>query len=378
MLKRTSIFSLDGSRFIIHSIDMDIFEYKCPNCGADLKFNPQAQNLSCEYCGGTFTVDEIKRLYAEKDKEDEAKPEAPNDESADSGEEPKVYYCSSCGAEIMADSERTALFCYYCHNPVILSGKMSGKYRPEKIIGFTIDRENALKKFKSWCFKKFVPRNFKSNQQLEKITGLYVPFWLADCTVSSNIDAIGKTSTHWTSGGYTYTKTKEYGIVRRADFLVQGVPADGSKKIDDELMESIEPFDYTALQDFSSAYLSGFYADKYDMDKEDMLPRISERVSATCREKLRATVGGYDSISVQNESYEITKVDWHYIMLPVWFMSYKYKDKMYEFVLNGQTGKISGSLPIHKPLLNACCAGLFAATTAVVFLVAGFLMGGIF
>ena len=353
---------------------MDILEYKCPSCGADLKFNPQTQRLACEYCGSSFTVEEIKKLYAGKDAQEESEADSKDE---DFEENAKIYCCSSCGAEIMATAEQTALFCYYCHNPVILSGKMSGKYRPQKIIGFKMDRKTAIEKFKSWCFKTFVPRDFKTNQQLEKITGMYVPFWLADCNVSASLSAIGTTVRRWTSGGYAYTNTKEYSVERHADFIAQGVPADGSRKIDDDLMESIEPFDYGEMEDFSSLYMSGFYADKFDVDKEEMFPRIKERVTEVCRQKLMQSARDYNSLSVKGEDYDFTSTNWLYIMLPVWFMSYKYKDKVYEFVLNGQTGKIAGSLPISHGLLRLCGAAVFAAVTAVSFALLGFFIGGI-
>lgn len=357
---------------------MDILEYKCPNCGADLKFSPTTQMLTCEYCTGSFTVDEVKNLYAGKEQSDESPAEDTSASDEEFEENAKIYCCTSCGAEIMAEPQQTALFCYYCHNPVIISGKMSGQYRPQKIIGFKMDRASALKQFKSWCFKKFVPNDFRTNQQLEKITGMYVPFWLADCNVSSSLKALGTQVKRWTSGGYNYTNTKEFQITRAATLSASGVPADGSQKIDDDLMESIEPFDYGEIQDFTSAYMSGFYADKFDMNKDDIFPRIKERVTAVCREKMRNSMTGYNSLRMESETYDFTNTNWTYIMLPVWFMSYKYKNQIYEFVMNGQTGKIAGSLPISHTKLNAVSAGIFAAVTAVSFVAFAALIGGIF
>lgn len=381
---------------------MDIVEYKCPNCSADLKFVPSTQTLSCEYCGGSFTIEEVKSLFKKNEAAlDSAAQETkrPGEGASNSGEtagtenetaaaeeagsgefseNTKLYHCASCGAEIMATDEQTALFCYYCHNPVILSGKMTGKYRPQKVIGFRIDRAEAEKKFKDWCFKPFVPKEFCTQKQLEKITGLYVPFWLADCTVDVDYSATGNKVRSWRSGNYDYVETKEYSLSRTGKIEAERIPADGSKRIDDELMESIEPFDYTDMNDFSMSYLSGFYAEKFDMGKEDMLPRIKERVESACRGIIANTVTGYSTVSTSKENYTFTKTDMNYVMLPVWFMSYKYQDKVYEFVLNGQTGKIAGTPPVNRGKLRLCAWGLAAAVTAVTYVLGGLILGGIF
>ena len=346
---------------------MEASEYKCPNCGADLKFDPTIQKLGCEYCDSSFTIEEIKKIYAELEAmpTDEAVEEA-KDEFA---EHTQLYHCKSCGAEIMADDQQTALFCYYCHNPVILSGKLSGDYKPNKVIGFRYTREQALDAFKSWCKgRKFVPSDFKSSQQLEKMTGLYVPFWVADCDVDANYRALGKKERTWTSGEYVYTETKEYRVIRNARVLTKGIPADGESKIDDLLMEAIEPFDYKDVKDFSMSYLSGFFADKYDVDRAGVFPRIRERADKVSRELIHNSVKGYSSIKIENESYNILKTDWNYMMLPVWFMSYKYKDKVYEFAMNGQTGKLAGTPPLSKPKLVAFTSFIGAIVSLILFL----------
>ncbi len=361
---------------------MDVVEYKCPNCGAPLAFSPQAQRLSCEYCGGSFTIQQMKPHYTTLD-DAAAGEEAPASQSSAAEEEfaenTKLYTCTSCGAEIMADTNQTSLFCCYCHSPVVLSGKMTGKFRPQKIIGFKISREQAVEKFKEWCFKPFVPKDFKSDQQLEKITGLYVPFWLADCDVDAQFSAIGKKIRRWSSGNYDYTETKEYAVERRASIQASKIPADGSKNIDDDLMEAIEPFEYGALEDFSMSYLSGFYADKYDMDKDAMFPRIQNRLNEACKKLIRDSIGSYTSLSVNEEKYNVLKSDIRYALLPVWFMAYKYKGKLYEFVLNGQTGKIAGTPPLAEKRLSWCCRGLWAACSAAFFAVIAFIIkGGMF
>lgn len=347
-----------------------VIEYKCPNCNADLKFMPETQNFGCEYCGSNFTLEEMQQINADNP------PTVPTDEEIHEQqvfeEHTNLYHCESCGAEIIADDEQTSLFCYYCHNPIILSGKLTGKYRPDKIIGFKYTKENSINCFKDWIKNKwFVPQNFKSQEQIEKITGLYVPFWIADCNMKADLSGIAKKIRTWQSGDYRYTETKEFSIIRQADISAEGIPADGASKIEDVLMEAIEPFDYKEVKDFSMSYLSGFFADKFDVEKSEVFPRIRERASDAGKRILRNSVNGYSSFVVTNESYNIRNTKWQYMMLPVWFMTYKYNDEIYEFAINGQTGKTAGTPPLDKSKLKLFSTAIGLIVAIIVFLVGG-------
>ncbi len=350
---------------------LESVKYTCPNCCADLKFDPQLQKLSCEYCLSSFSVEEIKKLCAATEN---SIPQEAVQVKEDFENHTHLYRCDSCGAEIMADDQQTATFCYYCHNPVILAGKMGGEFKPDKVIGFKLTRENAIDDFKKWIGKRlFVPKDFKSEQQLEKLTGLYVPFWIADCHINVDYSATGKKVRHWTSGNYRYTETSTYHIVRRGNLVTRGVPADGETKIDDLLMEAIEPFDYNDLRDFSMSYLSGFFADKYDVDKTQVFPRIRERSTQACASLIKESISGYTTVTPLAQNYNISQTDWKYTMLPVWFMSYMYRGKVYEFAINGQTGKLAGTPPLSKPKL-ALFSGIIGAAVAL----AGMVIGGAF
>lgn len=349
---------------------MDAAQYKCPNCNAELTFDPTSQKLHCEYCLSKFTVEDIKNICSEA--ENSIPDPADVQAHQDFQNHTNVYHCSSCGADIIADDREVATFCYYCHNPVILSGKLTGSYRPDKVIGFKFTKEQAVKQFSDWINKRrFVPNDFKSSQQLEKVTGLYVPFWAADCDIKADFCAIGKNVRHWTLGNYRYTETKEYRIVRKANIFTDGIPADGESKIEDQLMEAIEPFDYADLHDFSMSYLSGFFADKYDVDKATVFPRIRQRAVEASKQIIKNSIGSYTSVTPSINNYDIINTKWQYIMLPVWFMTYKYKDKIYEFAINGQTGKLAGTPPLDKGKLGRFCTAIGAAAALVVYLIGG-------
>ena len=351
---------------------MESVKYACPNCSADLKFDPQQQKLTCEYCLSSFTVEEIKKLCSSTEN---SIPQEAVQLKEDFENHTHLYRCDSCGAEIMADDQQTATFCYYCHNPVILAGKMGGDFKPDKVIGFKLTRENAVQNFKKWIKKRwFVPGDFKSDQQIEKLTGLYVPFWMADCYVNVDYSATGKKVRSWTSGSYRYTETSTYHIVRRGNLVTRGVPADGETKIEDALMEAIEPFDYRELKDFSMSYLSGFFADKYDVDKTQVFPRIRLRSTQACTSLVNDTISGYTSVAPLAQRFDIQKTEWQYAMLPVWFMSYRYNDKVYEFAINGQTGKLAGTPPLSKWKLALFSGAVGAAVAFGCMLIGGALI----
>ena len=363
---------------------MDAKTYDCPNCGANLQFDPVKQKFCCEYCYGEFTElevlsyaqqvieNEIKKFDMPPQQEKTDKEQRDEDEFA---ENTRLYQCPECGAQIVSDMNTAASFCYYYHNPVILGGRVDGVFRPSKVLPFKMNNDQAAECFNKWAKKKwFIPKDLISAKQVEKMTGLYVPFWVADAVTNMFFTATGKNVRHWTSGNYRYTQTKEYAITRDMNIQYNGVPGDGSRKIEDSLMEAIEPFDYSELKDFNMAYLSGFYADKYDVEKEEMYPRIYERMyQNNCRE-VDATCH-YTSVTGKHYNNNVEKIRWHYMLLPVWFMTYQYNGKTWEYAINGQTGKIAGELPIDKKKL-VIAQILTAVMGFIIVMLLGYFLGG--
>lgn len=345
---------------------MEAIQYKCPNCGAGLSFSAEDQKFNCEYCLSSFTQKELdedlkrsEQELQEKDTEEQVKA---NEEFADNV---SVYSCPNCGAEIVADNTTSATFCYYCHGPVILGGRLKGNFRPSKVIPFKYTREMMLDEYKKWCKKKwFMPNDFSSDAQTEKISGIYLPYWITDCTIHADVTALGKTFRTWRSGNYEYTETKEYNVRRDADINFNKIPADGSSKADDSLMESLEPYDYSGLKDFSMAYLSGYLSEKYDIDKSQVLPRVKQRAVVYSKENIRKSIS-YTSVNITNQRYDVTKAETDYVLLPVWFMTYIYHGKYYYFAMNGQTGKISGLPPVSAIKLLLTSLGITASCILV-------------
>lgn len=358
---------------------MNTVQYKCPNCGAELTFDPAHQNFSCEYCDSTYTEAEMQTLYQQMEQQAKANadPEADTLESEKDEkafeEGTRLYTCQNCGAQIIAEAETAATFCYYCHAPVVLAGRLSGEYCPAYVLPFALNREDALDKFHKWCKKRwFLPKGFTSEKQLEKMSGVYVPFWVTNCQADTYVGGIAKRVRSWTEGDYRVTETQEYQVERAAMIPYRGVPADGSQKIEDALMDAIEPFPYAKMKKFSMQYLSGFMAQKYDVSYEQVLPRVQQRVEESSFNLLRSDIKGYSSVVLTQKQAVMRNIQHDYVLLPVWFMNYHYRGKDYNFAMNGQNGTQAGTPP-----LSWGKALLFSGILAVVIMVISLLLGGI-
>ena len=160
-----------------------------------------------------------------------------------------------------------------------------------------------------------------------------------------------------------------YSVTRGGTLGFEHVPVDGSTKIEDALMEAIEPFDFGEAVDFQAAYLAGYLADKYDVDSEESIKRANDRIRKSTEKAFAATVQGYTSVSPESVSIRLQKGKIQYALYPVWLLNTSWNGKKYTFAMNGQTGKMTGEFPICPKKSAAWFAGLWAASAALVSLV---------
>lgn len=340
---------------------MDVLNYQCPNCGAPLKFSSQTQRWDCEFCQSSFTAEQLQAMeQAKTDGREKAAPE----ETGPSGEEGqgKVYSCPNCGAEMITEGNTAATFCAFCGSPAVFPKQLSGEFSPEKLIPFRLTKEQAVEALQKLCKSKpLLPRDFSDRNHIEKVTGIYVPFWLFDCSMSVRLDAMAQRVQTWSDSHYRYTKTDHYRLEREGDLEVRGVPTDGLQRMSDDMMDALEPFDYSSLCDFQMSYLSGYFAERYDVDKEASWPRAQARIERSARALTEQTLHGYLSCQTTNFQTSVFNKESHYAMLPVWLLSTQYKGKNYLFAMNGQTGKMVGKLPLSYAQLAkwfGICGGL--------------------
>ena len=351
-----------------------VLEYKCPCCGAILAFSGEEQKLSCGSCGQRFGIADVQAYNdaIREEHRDYFQWEEKEIQSLTEDEASQVqsYVCPSCGGEIIGEAVTAATFCPYCDSPAIIGGNVAGQLRPDGVIPFKTTKEAAIAAFQQICKgKPLLPKDFASTARQEKIQGIYVPFWLYDCAGGMDGQYKATRVRTWSDSNYIYTRTNHYMLTRSVCADFSGIPMDASSKMDNATMESIEPYDMNASVDFSTAYLSGYLADKYDVEPKEGEGRVRQRVSDTFDDKLQQTFGGYTSVIPTSKQLQVDHGRARYVLLPVWMLSTIYKDKTYIFAMNGQTGKMTGTLPVDKGKMWAWFAGITAGVSALAGLV---------
>ena len=355
-----------------------VTNYKCPACTGPLHFASGSGKLECDYCGSSYDVAEIEPLYAEKEaaaaaasQQAEQKAEAKagedgsdwdtSDLSTDWGPEGqgmRAYSCPSCGAQLLCDASTAATSCPYCGNTTVVPGQFAGALKPDFVIPFKLSKEDAVAALKNhYKGKPLLPKAFTNGNHIEEIQGVYVPFWMFDGQAEGSVDYEGLIIHVYESGDYEITETEHYDVHRGGSISFEKVPVDASSKMPDDHMDSIEPYDYAGLKPFSTAYLPGFLADKYDVTVEDSHDRADGRCAASLEGALRRTTTQYDTCITKGKDIRLRRGKVHYALLPVWMLHTKWNGKDFLFAMNGQTGKLVGDLPVSPGRYW----GLFAA-----------------
>ena len=326
-----------------------ITNYQCPACTGPMQFDPESGKMTCDFCGSVYELAEIEAMYAEKEAAaaDTAQESNPNQEWAPEGM--KSYTCPSCTAELICDESTAATSCPYCGNPTVVPGQYDGEFKPDFVIPFKPKKEKAIEALKKhYDGRFFLPKSFKDENHIQEVQGVYVPFWLFDGEAEGSAEYEATKRRTYRAGDYEVTETRHFDVSRAGNMSFEKVPVDASTKMPDEHMDSIEPFDYSEMQPFSSVYLPGFLADKYDVEMEASRERVHTRCENSLSQALENTVDGYSSVSRRDQNIHVTTEDAKYAMLPVWMLSTRWKDQNFLFAMNGQTGKLVGDLPVDR------------------------------
>lgn len=282
----------------------------------------------------------------------------------------RVYICKACGGEVVGDETTAATHCPYCDNPVVMSGQLAGALKPDLVIPFKKDKKAAIAGLKKhYEGKKLLPSVFKNENHIKEIKGVYVPFWLFDADVSANVQYKATKIRRWSDSSYKYTETSFFAVNRAGMVAFDSVPVDGSTKMDDTLMEAVEPFNIKEAVDFQTAYLAGYLADKYDVTSEQSVLRANERIKKSTENAFLSTVNGYDSVTTEFSQINLQNGKAKYALYPVWILNTEWRGKKYTFAMNGQTGKVVGDLPMDKGKYKKWLFGIAAVAGAVAFAV---------
>ncbi|MDD5953504.1 MAG: hypothetical protein PUC32_07660 [Oscillospiraceae bacterium] len=349
----------------------EVQEFQCPCCGGAITFDSTVQKMKCPYCDSEFDVNAFRDFQDVSGKAEGSQmnwESTAGQEWADGeAETMRVYVCKSCGGEIIGDETTAATSCPFCGNPVVMTGQVSGDLKPDYVIPFKLDKQAAKQELKKHLKGKiFLPKAFKTEHHIDEIKGVYVPFWLFDADADADIQYKATRIRTWRSGDYDYTETSFYACYRSGTVGFQLVPVDGSTKMADDLMESIEPFDFSDAVDFETAYLSGYFADRYDVSAEESVERANTRIRKSTEEAFRATVnGGYATVVPERSNIELRNSKAKYALDPVWLLNTTWNGQKYTFAMNGQTGKFVGDLPTSKGKLAAFGAALVPGWSAL-------------
>lgn len=345
-------------------------EYKCPCCDGAIAFDAESQKMKCPFCGNEFEMETLASYDSELQNDSESNMQWETNAGSEwqEGEADglRTYRCNSCGGEIVGDDTLAASKCPYCGNQVVMMGQFSGALKPDFVIPFKLDKKAAkealLNHYKG---KKFLPKVFRDQNHIEEIKGVYVPFWLFDADADANIRYKATRIRHWSDSRYEYTETSFYSVTRQGSLGFEKVPVDGSTKMADDLMESIEPFDFSQAVDFQTAYLAGYVADKYDVDAETSIARANERIKKSTEDAFASTVDGYTTVTPVMSSINLENGTSKYALFPVWFLNTDWNGQKYTFAMNGQTGKLVGDLPLDKGAYKRWLFGLTGVISAV-------------
>jgi len=334
---------------------MDIKEYKCPNCAGAVKFDSSSQKMKCPYCDTEFEMEALadyQKQIAVPEKDSMGKldtSEAGTAWGAEDLGDLSTGHCPSCGAELVGDSNTIATVCPCCGNTQIVQKRIQGLMKPEYVLPFQLEKKSATEALKNFYKnKKLLPDLFKEENRVNSIQGLYVPFWLYDAKSNGSATYKATKVRSWSSGGYSYTRTDFYSVYREGGVGFEKVPVDGSEKMNDDYMDAIEPYDYKLLKDFQSAYLSGYLAEKYDVDVEASKARAIRRMKNSMENMFSQSVKGYSTVSKERSVINVDNGKVSYSLMPVWILNTKYQNENYQFMMNGQSGNLVGKLPIDK------------------------------
>ena len=329
--------------------------YKCPTCGGDLAWNAETHSFKCKYCDDEFTNEQLESLgeneidesKAEKHRELEEDKALYTATDGTDNSDLVAYTCSHCGAEIITNRTTAATICVYCQNPIVMSEQVIGDFSPKYVIPFKVEKSKVMDAFKKFSKKPLTPKSFNPDAVVEKMQGVYVPFWLYSGSASGVIKGTGENDSTFNRSGAKYRETSYYEFVRSGNIDVANVPVDASGKIENDAMDSIEPYDQRDLTEFSPAYLAGFLAERYDEDADKCFERADLRIKNSLKSSLERSAN-YDRVHTKSFDASVSIKSRDYALLPTWLLYTKYENEDYLFAMNGQTGKFIGNLPIDK------------------------------
>ncbi|MHA6259569.1 hypothetical protein ACXYMX_06590 [Sporosarcina sp. CAU 1771] len=326
---------------------------KCSSCGGNTIFDPKSGTLKCPFCGNENEIEKTLEKNIENDFLDALKNEVHNWD-----DEKRVFRCENCGAETLLDRDKVADFCSFCGSSHISKSEHNAGIKPALVVPFEIPKEEAVEKFRKWIKKRyFAPNKLQQYYTLNRLTGAYIPYWTFDSqTKSSYVVDIGTyyyetvTRTVYEDGkSKQVTEQVRHTSWRRSsgnyNEFFDDVLVKASRNVASGLISKVEPFHLNGLLDYKSQYLSGFLAERYSIPLKEGWDDAQGVIDTAIATGITNQEVG-DEIRIVSVSTDYDDITYKHILLPLWISSFHFKDKVYRFLVNGQTGKVSGKSPI--------------------------------
>lgn len=340
---------------------------KCPSCGSNMIFDPESQMLYCEHCG-------TKRSFEQDLKASEIDLIAGfNCEKTDWNEKDvSVFKCDNCGAKVVLNADETAKICPFCGTAHVKKSEELAGLKPNAVLPFLFGADKASKYSETWAKKRiFAPKKFKKSLNSDNVKGVYSPCFTFDSkTTSFYRGRIGKTYTRTVGSGKnqhteTYTVWKNISGTYYDNF--NDILVSAGSKINQKTVDKLSPYDTDSSKEYKENYLLGFMAYHYDKSIEDCWGTAKGKMDAAIRRSILSQYS-YDTVDYLNVSTTHEAVTYKYVMIPVYVGNFNYKKKLYNFFVNGVSGKVSGKTPVSAlRVLIAVGLGL-AAAAGIAFL----------
>ena len=324
----------------------EIEVYVCENCGANMVFDIKSQSLKCPYCESEVAIDQSGEV-----KEYDFSYVSKLETQSDWNQEVEVIACESCGAETVVEKQVTALHCSYCGSSHVLKTKQSAGIKPEGVLPFKIDKYQAMDEMERWMKQRWLaPNDLKSLYQSDKLQAVYIPYWTYD---------VKTYSTYTGRGGRYYYETREVNGKKQTIQKVRWYPVSGqlneffddvlvnaSAYYSDAIMSGVEPYNTDRVQPYKTEYLSGYLAERYHLGVKEGFTIAKQKIESELENQARNEVlRRFDTVSGILVHTHYQDVTFKHVLLPIWCATYDYKGKAYQYIINGETGRIHGTYP---------------------------------
>lgn len=344
---------------------------KCPQCGGVMKFDPATGNLKCPYCEYEAKITQKEELPEKAEELDFFAAE--HTANKDWGVKTKTVLCKACGAETIYDAQQTSAVCPFCGSNQVMDAPEQDTMSPGGVVPFRISDKEVSDLFHRWINKKwFCPKLAKDSAKPKRFKGIYLPYWTFDTNTYSSYhgeygidhtteDEDGNTHTttdwHWTSGSYDEFFNDELVLASRSH--------------DTSLLRKLEPFDTENNKAYDPEYIAGFVAERYTIGLKDSwdiaTDSIDKKLKQSISQKIRFE-NNADHVRGVNVSTSFQDITYKYLLLPIWVSNFKYKEKVYQFMINGQTGKVSGRIPLSIPKIILTVIGGILITALALYI----------